>query len=274
MTWCLMLRCLDIGQKTQMLVSDLDDLPEALLRSVAGAVRVTVLTGAGVSAESGIPTFRDAQTGMWARCDPMQLASPEGFESDPEKVWNWYQWRRELISGSRPNAGHHALARLERRLGSSLTLVTQNVDGFHQLAGSRSVLELHGNIHRSICSKTRRLIDPAWIEGHRDKQPPPSPHHTDGLTRPDVVWFGEALDTEVLTQAFDAAAGCDLMIVAGTAGAVQPAASLPVIAHDAGARLIDINPERTDLTDLADWHLAGPSARWLPRLVNEFKARA
>ncbi|MFU8833616.1 MAG: SIR2 family NAD-dependent protein deacylase, partial [Wenzhouxiangella sp.] len=171
---------------------------------------------------------------------------------DPKLVWDWYQWRREMVRQSAPNAGHRALAELEP-LFAEFTLITQNVDGFHQLAGSRNVLELHGNIARSICSVTRRPIAQEWLDRHTDRTPPPSPHHPDGLARPDVVWFGEALVESVLAAAFEAAEQCDLMLVVGTAGAVQPAASLPVIARRSGARIAEINPARSDLTALADW---------------------
>jgi len=255
----------------EVTVDDFPAIPQSLVETLRVCRQVGVLTGAGVSAESGIPTFRDAQTGMWARHEPMALASPEGFERDPETVWQWYQWRRQLIAESRPNAGHQALARLEG-LVPALTLVTQNVDGFHQLAGSNRVLELHGNIHRNVCSVTGRIIDAEWMQRHQDRQPPPSPHHPRGLARPGVVWFGEALDSATLEAAFEAASNCDLMLVVGTAGAVQPAASIPVLAKERGASLIDINPERSELTGLADWHLAGPSAKWLPVLVDKLIA--
>lgn len=234
--------------------------------AIRGADRIAVLTGAGVSAESGIPTFRDAQTGMWASFDPHQLASPEGFVDDPARVWDWYQWRRELVGRSRPNAGHAALARLQQS-HPSCTLITQNVDGLHQQAGSRDVLELHGNLQRSICSVTRKSIDRSWLDEHSEERPPHSPHHSEGLARPDVVWFGEALPADVLEAAFQAASTCDLMLVAGTSGEVHPAASLPFIARDSGARIIDVNPEPTAISRMADWHLAGPGATWLPRLL-------
>ncbi len=243
------------------------DLPEALIAALTSADRVAVLTGAGVSAESGVPTFRDAQTGLWARHDPMTLASPEGFSRQPDLVWDWYQHRRRLIAETAPNAGHHALARLQKRF-EQFTLITQNVDGFHQLAGSEPVLELHGNIQRTICSQTRQLIAPDWLDQHSDQQPPPSPHHPEGLARPDVVWFGEMLDPETLDQAFAAAEHCDLMIVAGTSGLVHPAAGIPLLAVRAGKPMIDINPDRSELSGLADWHLAGPSAHWLPKLAS------
>lgn len=236
-------------------------------RALRDAERIAVLTGAGVSAESDIPTFRDAQTGMWASFDPRQLASPEGFADDPGRVWNWYRWRRELVARSRPNAGHDALAALQQSR-PGVTLITQNVDGFHQQAGARDVLELHGNLQRTVCSITHEVIDAEWLERHADAAPPPSPHHADGLARPDVVWFGEALPAAVIEAAFDAASGCDLMLVAGTSGEVHPAASLPFIARDQGARIIDINPESTAISRMADWHLVGPSARWLPALIS------
>jgi len=242
-----------------------EELPADLVECLRAASRVAVLTGAGVSAESGIPTFRDARTGLWEKHDPMQLASPEGFEAGPALVWDWYRWRRELIAESRPNAGHFALAEMAERF-DRFVLITQNVDGFHQLAGSEGVLELHGNIQRSICSRTGKTIAPDWLERHADRHPPPSPHHEKGLARPDVVWFGEALDKTTLDAAFSAAGGCDLMIVAGTAGAVQPAAGLPFVANRSGARVIDINPEATGISRIADWHLAGPGATWLPAI--------
>jgi len=240
-----------------------DELPADLVECLCSASRVAVLTGAGVSAESGVPTFRDAQTGLWEKHDPMQLASPEGFEADPALVWDWYQWRRKLIAEASPNAGHFALAEMAQRF-ESFVLVTQNVDGFHQSAGSDTVLELHGNIRRNVCSRTFKPIPEDWMTRHAEQRPPPSPHHPEGLARPDVVWFGEALDGPTLEAAFEAARNCDLMVVAGTAGAVQPAASLPFIARQAGARVVDINPEITDISRLADWHLAGSGAYWLP----------
>lgn len=241
-----------------------DDLPQDLIDDLSKAQRLAVLTGAGVSAESGVPTFRDAQTGLWAHHDPMALASPEGFHKDPSLVWDWYRWRRELIARSEPNPGHRALAGLASKV--HLDLITQNVDGLHQRGGSPKVLELHGNIQRTICSKTRRVIEAEWLDRHADQAPPPSPYAPDGLARPDVVWFGEALDAGTLEQAFAAAGQCDLMIVAGTAGAVHPAASLPVIAVEHGATVIDINPATSELTRLTDWHLKGGSAHWLPIL--------
>ncbi|MFU8831495.1 MAG: SIR2 family NAD-dependent protein deacylase [Wenzhouxiangella sp.] len=249
------------------MVSSGTPLPGNLLDELRRARRVAVLTGAGVSAESGVPTFRDARSGLWAKHDPMALASPEGFARDPALVWDWYQWRRELVANTLPNAGHTALADLQA-LFDEYTLVTQNVDGLHQAAGSSGVLELHGNIQRTICSTTRKAIDEDWLTEHAGQRPPPSPHHDNGLARPDVVWFGEVLDSRVLNAAFAAASRCQLMIVVGTAGVVHPAASIPHVALDAGATMIDINPIASELSPLADWHLAGTSAHWLPVLAS------
>jgi len=241
-------------------------LPENLVDMLHHVRRVAVLTGAGVSAESGVPTFRDAQAGLWAEYDPMTLASPEGFARDPALIWDWYQWRRELVAASRPNEGHRALAALQSDY-DEWTLITQNVDGLHQLAGATDVLELHGNIQRTICSVTRKVISEAWLAQHEDQHPPPSPHHPDGLARPNVVWFGEALDSSTLNAAFAAASRCELMIVAGTAGVVHPAASIPRVALEAGATVFDINPQSSELSHLAEWHLVGTSAYWLPRVL-------
>lgn len=246
-------------------------LPADLVEAARSARRVAALTGAGVSAESGIPTFRDAQSGMWAKHDPMQLASPEGFADDPALVWKWYAERRRMLAGAAPNPAQCALARLQQQV-ENFTLITQNVDGLHARAGSTEVIELHGNIGRNVCSKTGRRIDEDWIVRHADSTPPPSPFDPEGLARPDVVWFGEMLDETVLEAAFAAAEACELMIVAGTAGAVQPAASLPAIARERGAVVIDVNPVAGEIARIADWHLEGPASEWLPRLAEALTA--
>lgn len=240
-------------------------LPQGLIDHLQLAEYILVLTGAGVSAESGVPTFRDAQEGLWSKYRPEELASPEGFERDPEMVWNWYQWRRELIGRVKPNAGHYALAELEQ-ISQRFLLVTQNVDGLHQAAGSEEVVELHGNILRNICTKTRQAISDEWIAEH-PASPPPSPHAKGAYARPGVVWFGESLPEEALNQALEAVTQCDTIIVAGTSGVVEPAASLPYWAKQQGAVVVDINPERTPISDYADYYLAGNSADVLPKLV-------
>ena len=239
-----------------------DELARRLLR----ARHVLVLSGAGLSAASGIPTFRDAMTGLWARYRPEELATPEAFAANPRRVWDWYASRRAAVARARPNAAHEALARLQRVLGT-LTLVTQNVDGLLQAAGARRVVELHGNILRSVCSVTRRPIEAAWIDEHGGR-PPPSPHHPDGLARPDVVWFGEALPGKALDAAFGAAEACDLCLVVGTSSVVEPAASLPRVAAGRGVAVVEINPEATPLSPLANLVLRAPADRALPRAAD------
>ena len=237
------------------------DLPPALVSALRDAERVVALTGSGVSAESGVPTFRQAQTGLWANFDPQQLATPEAFARDPELVWNWYAWRRELVNRARPNPAHGALVEMERRL-PSFTLVTQNVDGLHGRAGSENVLELHGNILRTRCSFEGEAVEPE----ETDAAPPPCPNCGAPL-RPDVVWFGEALPREALEAASDAARDCDLFLSVGTSSLVYPAAALPYEALQSGAMLVEINPDETPLTPHAAYSLRGPAGSMLPGLV-------
>jgi NAD-dependent deacetylase len=239
---------------------------ESLIAALGSAENIVALCGAGLSAESGIPTFREAQTGLWARHDPMTLASPEGFVRNPALVWEWYQWRRSRVEEAEPNAGHYALHQLAQRRPST-RLITQNVDGLQQRAGAEEVLELHGNLTRNVCSRTGRIIADDWIAEHTDETPPPSPYHPEGLARPGVVWFGEALDERVLGQAIDAAQHCDLMLIVGTSGLVHPAASLPTVARDCGAALLEVNPERTALSASCRWRWPQPSAAALPALL-------
>lgn len=237
------------------------DLPPGLVETLRDARRVVALTGSGISAESGVPTFRDAQTGLWARYDPQELATPEAFARDPELVWKWYAWRRGLVEGARPNAGHRALADLERR-APVFSLVTQNVDGLHQEAGSSSVVELHGNIRRSRCPVENVTVEPAEI----DHLPPLCPNCGSPL-RPDVVWFGEALPADGLRVASEAARSCDVFLSVGTSGLVYPAASLPYEALENGATLVEVNPDPTPLAPHADFAVRGRAGEVLPELV-------
>lgn len=235
---------------------------EQAVAALAAARHVCVLTGAGISAESGIPTFRDALTGLWASFRPEELATPEAFERDPGFVWKWYEWRRELIRQAQPNAGHRALAELARR-GPRLTLVTQNVDGLHQRAGSEEVIEYHGNILRDRC-----VVEQVTSERSREAGGElPRCASCGGLLRPDVVWFGEMIPRAAMLQAEAAAAGCDLFLSVGTSSLVYPAASLAEVALARGVPVIEINPNPTELTDRADIALAGPSGVVLPRLL-------
>lgn len=247
-------------------------LPQALRDQLISAQSWVVLTGAGVSAESGVPTFRDAQEGLWAKYRPEELASAEGFARDPKMVWDWYQWRRELINKVKPNAGHHALAEIEQSADEFL-LVTQNVDSLHQAAGSQKVVELHGNIYRNICTQTGRDISDEWMAQH-PSSPVPSPHASAAFARPGVVWFGESLPQAAFEQAISALNHCDLMLVAGTSGLVQPAASLPQWAQQQGACVVEINPEQTPISAIADYRLAGTSAQWLPVIAKNLKGKA
>jgi NAD-dependent deacetylase len=229
------------------------------------AAWLVVLSGSGMSAESGIPTFRDAQTGLWTRYRPEDLATPEAFARDPRRVWQWYEHRRAGVRAAQPHAGHAALVQLEQRV-ARLTVVTQNVDGLHQRSGSKRVLELHGNILRSVCSASRKPIDDDWIERHSE-EPPPSPHVPGALARPDVVWFGETLPEGAFLQAVDELRGCDLCIAVGTSAMVQPAASLPLVAKEAGALLVEINPDATPLSPHADITVRQPASKALARIA-------
>ena len=237
-------------------------IPHSLIERLRKATAVTVLTGAGVSAESGVPTYRDAQVGLWARFDPLQLATPEAFTREPKRVWEWYAWRRQLIAGARPNAGHEALVDLERRVPEFL-LATQNVDGLHAQAGSRRLVELHGNLRRTVCSRDRQVIE-RWS----DEQVPPRCPECGAPLRPDVVWFGEDLPGEALAAARQAAARCQVFLSIGTASEVYPAAALPEIAKQSGATVVEINPRPTPLSADADFVLRGPAARVVPALVS------
>ena len=238
-------------------------ISDALVERLRAAKRVVALTGAGVSAESGVPTFRDALTGLWATFDPLELATPSAFARNPKLVWDWYASRRAQVSQVEPNAGHVALARMESRVPGFL-LATQNVDGLHARAGSRNLVELHGNIARVRCSREGRIVE-RWDEP-ADALPPRCPA-CGAFLRPDVVWFEELLPAGALERAEAAARECDLLIVAGTSGEVYPAAALPQYAKASGARVVEANPSATPLSALADDCLRGPSASVLPALV-------
>jgi len=235
-----------------------------LISTLSDAGRVVALTGSGVSAESGIPTFREAQTGLWERYDPQELATPEAFARNPRLVWEWYEWRRHLVAEAEPNPGHLALAELGRRIPGS-TLVTQNVDGLHGRAGSRNVIELHGNILRSKCSLEDEVVQP---EEHDDSVPPRCARCGASL-RPDVVWFGELLPFEALEASSEAARECDLLLSIGTSSLVYPAAALPYEALENGATLVEVNPSETPLTPHADYSLRGSASEVLPNLLRE-----
>ncbi len=233
-----------------------------LAEALRTSAHTVVLTGAGVSAESGIPTFRDPLGGHWSRYRAEDLATPEAFTRDPQLVWQWYQWRREAILASRPNVAHQAIAAFDRLL-PRLTLITQNVDGLHQQAGSRAVLELHGNIHRNRCSREDRTAD---IDTRGTTKPPRCPS-CGAHIRPDVVWFGEPLPARVLAASQAAAATCDLLIAIGTSSVVLPAADLIALARSAGARFAEINPQDTVVSRQADITLRMTAGQALPAVL-------
>lgn len=233
------------------------------LRSLLARVRrVVVLSGAGISAESGVPTFRGEQ-GLWKQFRPEELASVDAFLSNPSLVWEWYAYRRKLLSEVKPNEGHRALARMER-LVEDFLIVTQNVDGLHQAAGASKVVEIHGNIRCNHCQTCRRPaeVDPSVVEG------PPTCGLCGGLVRPSVVWFGEQLPMEAYGEGERAARRCELFIAVGTSGVVYPAASLPLTAKNAGAYLLEINPEPTDLSRYADGTMRVPASVGLGEVVS------
>lgn len=206
---------------------------------------VVVLTGAGMSAESGVPTFREAQTGLWARHKPEDLATREAFARNPRMVWQWYAWRRELVRHVEPHAGYRALVELERRI-PSFAVVTQNVDGLHRRAGSRHVVELHGNIFVDLCLREGVKLDLVDPQGE-----PPACPHCGGPVRPGVVWFGESLPEAALSECEALLNGCDVMLVVGTSGLVWPAAGLPAMARSHGAWVAEIGPDLTAISETA-----------------------
>ncbi|MBU1452034.1 MAG: NAD-dependent deacylase [Proteobacteria bacterium] len=229
---------------------------------LALAGKVAVLTGAGISAESGVPTFR-GPGGLWENHRPEDLATPQAFARDPELVWRWYNWRRGLIAGCAPNPAHLALAALEQRVGD-FTLLTQNVDGLHRLAGSRNLLEVHGNLWMVRCTVCGALYEERGL----GLPARPACRQCGGLLRPHVVWFGESLDSAILDRAWRAAAGCQAMLVVGTSAVVQPAAGLASVAKQAGAFVIEVNLEPTPNSREVDVSLMGKAGEILPQLVD------
>jgi NAD-dependent deacetylase len=243
---------------------------------LGSAVRIVVLTGAGVSAESGVPTFR-GPGGLWKSRRPEELATPEAFARDPRLVWEWYAWRRSVVGECVPNAGHLALARLALARSGTL-LVTQNVDGLHHRAATTAAggsdptpaypLELHGAIHRDRCSDCGRRTPGLKRVDTTSEDRLPRCERCGGSLRPDVVWFGEALDPEVLAAAFDAAARAEVCLVVGTSAVVYPAAAVPEATLARGGTVIEINPDTTPLSPRATVSIRGKAAEVLPDLLD------
>lgn len=238
--------------------------PAELIIRLRATQRVAVLTGAGISAESGVPTFREAQTGLWARYNPEELATSEAFRKNPKLVWEWYARRQERVRQAEPNAGHYALVEMERRI-AEFNLITQNVDGLHRRAGSHQVVELHGNLFRVKCFADGQPVE-RWPDS--DDVPPHCPV-CDGLLRPDVVWFGESLPASALRAAEQAATTAEIFFSIGTSALVYPAAELPFTALRAGATVVEINPQPTPLSPHVTFSLNGPAGVILPRLVEQ-----
>ena len=236
-----------------------------LIEALQGARHVAVLTGAGISAESGLPTFRESLTGLWAKYRAEDLATPEAFERDPDLVWDWYRMRREAVLRAEPNAGHRALTRLEA-LVPRLTLITQNVDGLHRRAGSRDVVELHGDITRARCSLENSVVA-AWDEPPAGGAPPTC-DMCGSYLRPDVVWFGEALPEGALHRAWSGVHDCDVFLAVGTSNLVEPAASLPWRAAAQGAIVAVVNTTMEgQRSGVGIHHVMGPAAEVLPALI-------
>ncbi|TKJ40300.1 NAD-dependent protein deacylase [candidate division LCP-89 bacterium B3_LCP] len=229
--------------------------------------KVVALTGAGISAESGVPTFR-GEGGMWRQHRPEELATPQAFASNPQMVWEWYLYRRQIIAQSNPNAGHDALVELEKVLKDRFILITQNVDGLHRRAGHKNPIELHGNIFLNRCNSCSERYPDDTLDF--DKLPPLC-LNCQGQIRPDVVWFGEGLNHVTIEDAFLHSQQATLFLSIGTSAVVHPAAALPVVAKDSGALLVEINPDRTPITSLADAVFTDSSAQVLPDLVNKIK---
>jgi len=221
-----------------------------------------VLTGAGLSAESGVPTFREAQSGLWSRFRPEELATAEAFADDPDTVWSWYEWRRDLVAAAQPNPGHYALADLEGRV-PAFTLVTQNVDGLHRRAGSLDPIEFHGNLFENRCFDCGQPAE----DVQRPCPSPPRCSRCGGLLRPGVVWFGETIPAGALARSSAAAADCDLFLSVGTSSLVYPAAGLAAQAAACGATLVEVNPVPTELARHAAFSWAAPAGRALPALM-------
>lgn len=254
----------------------LDHVDDELAALARDARHVAVLSGAGISAESGVPTFREVQTGLWEQFSAEDLATPDAFDDDPALVWTWYRWRQSLVQAVEPNPGHLALARWQKQLtetGGGLSISTQNVDDLHERAGAEVLAHLHGNIaaHRCTdCGASVQLPAPGYdgFEAPPEAEGPPACEHcATGLIRPDIVWFGEALPMDAFEATMAAIRAADLVLVVGTSGIVQPAAGLPLLALERGTPLVEVNPQETELSETMDFVLRGPSGQMLPTLL-------
>ncbi len=245
------------------------------LSLIGTARRVVALTGAGMSKESGVPTFREAQTGLWARFDPMELATADAFRRHPARVFGWYLWRFKLVRSVEPHPGHFALAAMAQQLGG-LPVVTQNVDGLHRRAGSKELIELHGSLESFRCFDAGHPHDTSKFEDlevpESGEVPPPACTVCGSPIRPGVVWFGEMLPPGAFERGQELVRRCDALLVVGTSSVVYPAAALPELAAASGVPVIEINPERTPLTSMADLWWGAPAADALSELATAVRA--
>ncbi|MBD3414569.1 MAG: NAD-dependent protein deacylase [Candidatus Aminicenantes bacterium] len=244
------------------------DLILDTVKLLRNAERIIAFTGSGVSAESGIPTFR-GKDGLWRQFRAQDLATPQAFADNPRLVWEWYDWRRQIISEKKPNPGHQALAEWSKMF-PSVHIITQNIDGFHQKAGSEDIHELHGNIWKLRCTEQGTIREDHTVPL---KETPPRCPKCGALMRPHVVWFGEALDMDVLNQAVSLSSKADVMFVVGTSALVYPAASIPFTALESGVKVIEINPESTPLTSNADISIRGKAGDVLPKITKKFQRK-
>jgi len=231
---------------------------------IDNASNVTVLSGAGISAESGIPTFR-GEDGLWKNFRPEDLATPEAFSKDPKLVWEWYEWRRKLIKDSKPNPGHYALADLEQQV-ADYTLITQNIDGLHQMAGSRNIVEMHGNLWQIRCTNCGNIEQNFEVPF---KELPPLCKDCNSLGRPNIVWFGEMIPMPIIDKSLTSIENCQVMLIIGTSGVVEPAASMGLVAKQTGKTVIEINLETTPNSNFYDLSINGKSGEILPRIFRK-----
>jgi NAD-dependent deacetylase len=236
---------------------------QQISNSITDTTKITVLTGAGISAPSGVPTFRGGADSLWENMRPEELATPQAFNADPEKVWRWYDWRRSLLEPCKPNRAHYALVELEN-IANNVTIITQNVDGLHQLAGSKNLMEFHGSIWVTRC------LDCKKETVNRSVSLPIIPRcECGGMLRPGVVWFGEGIDPQIMQASVEASSDCNLFLVIGTSGLVHPAAGMAQIAKEAGATVVEFNLEPSGVSNHIDLFVAGSADETVPQLILE-----
>ncbi len=239
-----------------------------IAEKIKNAKKITVITGAGISKASGIPTFR-GKDGLWSKYSPSELATYQAFTKNPKLVWQWYNYRRKIIKAAKPNAAHYAILELEKIFKNNFTLITQNIDSLHRQAGNKNILELHGNIFETKCLICDKIYFDDTI--YEDDELPPKCKFCGGKVRPNVVWFGENLDRNILDKAMEASAQCDVFLCIGTSGVVQPAASLPKIASDIRAFVIEINIEHSGVSIYSDEVIIEKVEEMLPKIVDLVK---